>query len=155
MNNSFDLICIWFTDSSDSENSDYDIIQEEDVKRLRGKPLPGKIIFRSMERLRWPPAIGFHLSPCVLWPPFNIEQFFFWNYTFLGWSWQKAFMNPGVGFTLGNERNLVEPIVYFVKKKISVFMHSTRVPSLQYKQKTWLAHLHNTVQRISAFTPIR
>lgn len=52
MNNSFDLICIWFTDSSDSENSDYDIIQEEDVKRLRGKPLPGKIIFRSMERLR-------------------------------------------------------------------------------------------------------
>lgn len=27
-------------DSSDSENSDYDIIQEEDVKRLRGKPLP-------------------------------------------------------------------------------------------------------------------
>lgn len=149
------MICIWFTDSSDSENSDYDIIQEEDVKRLRGKPLPGKIIFRSMERLRWLPAIGFHLSPCVLWPPFNIEQGFFLKLHFPGWSWQKAFMNPGVGFTLGNERNLVEPIVYFVKKKISVFMHSTRVPSLQYKQKTWLAHLHNTVQRISAFTPIR
>lgn len=149
------MICIWFTDSSDSENSDYDIIQEEDVKRLRGKPLPGKTIFRSMERLRWPPAIGFHLSPCVIWPPFNIEQGFF-SETTLSWLiMTKGVYEPWGWVHFGKWEKFGGTHCLFCKKKISVFMHSTRVPSLQYKQKTWLAHLHNTVQRISAFTPIR
>lgn len=149
------MICIWFTDSSDSENSDYDIIQEEDVKRLRGKPLPGKIIFRSMERLRWLPAIGFHLSPCVIWPPFNIEQGFF-SETTLSWLiMTKGVYEPWGWVHFGKWEKFGGTHCLFCKKKISVFMHSTRVPSLQYKQKTWLAHLHNTVQRISAFTPIR
>lgn len=151
------MICIWFTDSSDSENSDYDIIQEEDVKRLQGKPLPGKIIFRSMERLRWPPAIGFHLSPCVLWPPFNIEQFFFLKLHFPRLIMTKGVYEPWGWVLIQRKWEKVggPHCLFCKKKKISAFMHSTRVPSLQYKQKTWLAHLHNTVQRISAFTPIR
>lgn len=146
MNNSFQLICIWFTDSSDSENSDYDIIQEEDVKRLRGKPLPGKTIFMSMERLRWPPAIRFHLSSCVIWPPFTIEQFLTSS---LKLYFPKPIMTKGVHepwcWVLIQQRwgKCCGPYC-FCCEKLRSFLHLTCLPSLLYKQKTWLALLHNT-----------